>query len=279
MSFFSRIFGRKKADTVTPVVPAPSKPGEAQAERSYPQISAPARAAEADDARAPSTTDILRGVAARLENADKTTPPGVWEMDAPSTADLLARANQAEPAAGGGAGPAKRPRNKTRLLGFDTSAGDATAALAPASAMPEPAEEPAAEAVATAGPAMFPTGFVLIVEGPGRGSAFPIFAGMSSIGRGADQTVRLDFGDATISRAGHAAIVYDTESREFLLGHGGKSNIVRLNGSPVISNEALSSGDEIRLGETTLRFVAICGDQFDWADTDEGEDDDDLAIA
>jgi len=74
----------------------------------------------------------------------------------------------------------------------------------------------------------------------------------------------LDLGDTSISREQHAAIAYDEEANGFFLGHGGKSNIVRLNGRPVLSTEDLQNGDMIRIGETTLRFVALCGDAFVW---------------
>lgn len=169
---------------------------------------------------------------------------------------------------------ARPRRTKTRLIGFDTSQGDVVGLF------DGPAAEEAAE---TAEPApatmLFPVGWALVVEGPGRGTAFALAGGMSSIGRGADQAVRLDFGDTTISRSSHAAIVYDTEDRSFLLGHGGKSNIVRLNGKPVISNETLKDGDEIKVGETLLRLKTLCGADFDWSDTEVDEENDDVAIA
>jgi pSer/pThr/pTyr-binding forkhead associated (FHA) protein len=108
-------------------------------------------------------------------------------------------------------------------------------------------------------------GWIVVADGPGYGESFTLKAGMSAIGRGEDQAVALDFGDTAISRSNHAAIVFDPETAQFFLGHGGKSNIVRLNGQPVISNESLKSGDMIRLGETTLRFVALCGSEFSWS--------------
>ncbi|NNL18463.1 MAG: FHA domain-containing protein, partial [Boseongicola sp.] len=82
---------------------------------------------------------------------------------------------------------------------------------------------------------------------------------------------RLDFGDTSISRNNHAAVAYDDEQGKFFLGHGGKSNLVRLNGKPVLSTEELADGDMVRIGETTLKFVALCGEDFTWASTeDEG---------
>ena len=110
-----------------------------------------------------------------------------------------------------------------------------------------------------------------MIEGPGHGSCFTLFNGVSQIGRGEEQAVRLDFGDTSISRNNHAAVAFDDEQTKFFLGHGGKSNLVRLNGRPVLSTEELSHGDAIRIGETTLKFIALCGDDFNWKMTD-GED-------
>lgn len=171
--------------------------------------------------------------------------------------------------------PARKRRNKTRLLGFDTSEGDVVD-LFDAGDETSDAAEPAPEAAPAV---MFPVGWILVTEGPGRGHSFALTAGMSSIGRGSDQAVCLDFGDNAISRTNHAAIVYDADTRSFLMGQGGKTNIVRLNGKPVISNETLSNGDEIKIGETVLRLHALCGADFDWTAPEGEEEADDVAIA
>lgn len=118
----------------------------------------------------------------------------------------------------------------------------------------------------------FPTGWIVVISGPGRGASFSLYAGVSQIGRGEGQTVRLDFGDTSISRDNHAAVAFDEEQGKFFLGHGGKSNLVRLNGQPVLSTEEMVDGDEIRIGETSLKFIALCGDEFSWnGDGDNGE--------
>ncbi len=90
--------------------------------------------------------------------------------------------------------------------------------------------------------------------------------GVTNIGRGEDQTARLDFGDSSISRSNHAAVAFDDEQGKFFLGHGGKSNLVRLNGNPVLSTEELTNGDQIRIGETTLKFIGLCDESFTWTD-------------
>ena len=115
----------------------------------------------------------------------------------------------------------------------------------------------------------FPVGWLVVVKGPGRGEAFTLQTGVAQIGRGAGQQVRLDFGDNSISRENHAAIAYDPEQKAFFIGHGGKANLVRRNGRPVLSTEEMQAGDLIVIGETTLRFAPLCGPEFSW---DEGQD-------
>ncbi len=165
-------------------------------------------------------------------------------------------------------GDAMRPRAgrvKTRLLGFnrpEDKPADPFAKAAPAKT-PEPHMD-----VPSADP-QFPVGWLIVLEGPGRGASFTLSAGVSQIGRGHDQAIRLDYGDTSISRDNHAAIAYDEEKRTFFIGHGGKANLVRLNDMPVLSTETLTHDDLIRIGETTLRFIALCGPEFSW-DT-EGE--------
>ncbi len=142
-------------------------------------------------------------------------------------------------------------RVKTRLLGFDVE---------------ELEDDPFATEAMPQGSGMsqFPVGWLVVVEGPGRGAGFTLSSGVSLIGRGEDQTIRLDFGDTSISRSHHAAVAYDPEQKEFFIGHGGKANLVRRNGRPVLVTEPLSSGDLIRIGETSLRFVPLCGVDFSW---------------
>jgi hypothetical protein len=150
--------------------------------------------------------------------------------------------------------PHRGGRVRTRLLGFTATEDIAPDPMA-GRAVPQ-----------AAGPALFPVGWIVVTDGPGRGAAFTLGAGVSSIGRNEDQVIQLDFGDTAISRQMHAAIAYDPETRGFFLGQGGKSNIVRLNGRPVLSTEDLKDGDVIRIGETTLKLVTFCGPQFDWSD-------------
>lgn len=156
------------------------------------------------------------------------------------------------PAPAAGRGTRKAGRVKTRLLGFGSAQESVSDPFAGAQQ-----DSPAANG-------RLPVGWIVVVEGPGTGTAFTLFEGVSQMGRGEDQAIRLDFGDTSISRSNHAAVAYDPEQRTFYLGHGGKANLVRLNGNPVLSTEMLGSGDQIRIGETVLRFVGLCGPDFNW---------------
>lgn len=129
----------------------------------------------------------------------------------------------------------------------------------------------AGDRVAPGAVARFPAGWIVVLEGPGRGASFTLGAGVSTIGRAPDQTVALDFGDMAISREMHASIAYDEEQNRFFVGHGGKSNIVRRNGAPVLATEELFHGDVLRIGRTALRFIALCGPDFTWGTRDEDE--------
>lgn len=124
----------------------------------------------------------------------------------------------------------------------------------------------------------FPVGWLVVVDGPGRGTFFTLMSGMSQIGRGGDQTIQLNFGDEEISQDNHAVIAYDTEQHEFLLGHGGRSKIVRLNDRLVLSTESLKNADQIRIGETTLKLVVLCDEKFSW-EADKAQGDGHEAIA
>ena len=164
-------------------------------------------------------------------------------------------------------------RTKTRVLGFEPQ---------PAAVVPlfdEGRMDESIEPGDKAGVVMYPTGWLVITAGPGRGAAFPVMRGISQIGRGTDQTIALDFGDMAISRQHHAAIAYDPLKHQFHLGHGGKSNLVRLNGKPLLSTSVVGDGDVIQIGETTLLLKVLCTPDFNWSAVESEGDGNDMAIA
>lgn len=196
----------------------------------------------------------------------------IWEIEEEAPAPAPAPTPAREIAADAGA-RRRATRTKTRVLGFEPQ---------PASVVPlfdEGRMEESIEPGDKSGVVMYPTGWLVIKAGPGRGAAFPVMRGVSQIGRGTDQTISLDFGDMAISRQHHAAIAYDPMSHQFHLGHGGKSNLVRLNGKPLLSTAVVGDGDEIQIGETTLVLKVLCTADFNWSAVDSEGDADDMAIA
>jgi len=113
-------------------------------------------------------------------------------------------------------------------------------------------------------------GWLVILEGPGRGENCPLFYGQNSIGRGEDQRVQLNFGDARITRDTHAYLVYDDVERRFYLRDNGKANLIRLNNVAVMVPTEVADRDIISIGETVMLFVALCGTEFDWLKVDDG---------
>lgn len=97
-----------------------------------------------------------------------------------------------------------------------------------------------------------PEGFKLIVvAGPELGQSWAFKAGEIRIGR--DESCELSFQDIAVSRE-HARIRFDGHA--FLLEDLHSENGSFLNGQKVIE-EALSPGDEITVGERTLRFIEL----------------------
>jgi len=109
-------------------------------------------------------------------------------------------------------------------------------------------------------------GWLVIENGPGRGSAVQVGVGMNSVGRGADQRIRIDFGDTAISSVKHFFVSYDPRSRQFGVHRGDGPNITYLNGAPIYGSEVLPTMAQIEVGSTTLRFVALCGEDFSWTE-------------
>ncbi|SMX23997.1 FHA domain-containing protein [Boseongicola aestuarii] len=109
-----------------------------------------------------------------------------------------------------------------------------------------------------------PVGWLVIIDGPGTGDWFALESGLTHLGRGADQNVCIDFGDQTISRQSHAFITYDIAHHRLQLSHGESRNRTRLNGVVVDGKVALTHGDSISIGKTTLRIAVFCDDQFSW---------------
>ena len=186
----------------------------------------------------------------RPENGRSLSEMPFVSIQTDRPADITTQGEMQVPPPAAGRGANRSGRVKTRLLGFNPES----------LGLASPFEK--AESRANAA---FPVGWLAVVAGPGRGASFPLHDGVARIGRGDDQTVCLNFGDNSISRDNHVSVAFDAEQNAFFIGQSGRSNIVRLNNKPLLSTEQVRTGDQIRVGETTLRFVALCGEGFSWA--------------
>ena len=107
-------------------------------------------------------------------------------------------------------------------------------------------------------------GWVVVIAGPGRGRARRLGYGQNSVGRDKTERVPLDFGDAGISRSKHCYILYDPRKRQYLVRPGDGPNLTYLDGDVLADSRPLHAGQTIELGDTKLRFVPLCGSDFDW---------------
>ncbi len=213
-----------------------------------------------------------RVVKAKAPLPEGVTPPArsIWDLEEQAPKAAVGPTGEGSV----GAAPRRATRTKTRVLGFEAQPAAVVPLFEGAETLPV-----AAPPAQGKGYVMFPAGWLIVKDGPGKGASFALSQGVSQIGRGLDQTVSLDYGDMAISRHNHAAIAYDPQTHEFHIGHGGKSNLVRLNGRPLLSTEPAKDGDEIQIGETTLILKVLCTPEFNWSSYEAEGDGHDMAIA
>ncbi|MER2556270.1 MAG: FHA domain-containing protein [Candidatus Competibacter denitrificans] len=143
---------------------------------------------------------------------------------------------------------AAKPRSKTSRLKGTSRA---------------PLTGPSAAPAVSSGPIV---GWLAVIAGPGRGQVLALHYGVNDIGRSDKSRVRLDFGDSAIMSDSHAAIIYTARSRRFYLQS--LTAEVELNGQPAQESLELAGGAILQLAQTRLRFVPLCGADFDWRDDD-----------
>lgn len=182
---------------------------------------------------------------------------------------------------GKGAGGGHRrdmAEEETRVLGSHDSGGAATHIATPVQLTPPVASRDTAESGHTrilgyetagyenvrADPVV---GWLVVLDGPGKGSFRPIFKGSNTIGRSGSQRVPIDFGDDAISSEKQAFLTYDERKRSYqLVPNLERPNLVYHNDAALTSNVDLKQHDKVMMGRTTLLFVPLCGPDFDWGE-------------
>lgn len=199
----------------------------------------------------------------RMLGFDTASTPAVGLFEDPEPAPD-APASTADPAPEADSAPAPAPgargrRNKTRMIGFETSAGETIDFLEP--------ETPTAD---TLDPTL-PVGWMVLTSGPQRGSFVTLKTGVSAIGSGAAYEIDVDPDPSGTTGAAHGSITHDPEDDRFVLTPGTDGAALTLNGADVTATMTLSSGDAICVGTVELRFVALCTGGFRWEAEDNGK--------
>ena len=107
-------------------------------------------------------------------------------------------------------------------------------------------------------------GWLVVVKGPGNGRDLRIGIGRNDLGRSGENRISLPFGDSRISRRCHLWINFDPRHQVFSVVPGSGANLAYLDETAIEERMPLAHGATITVGETQMRFVAFCGDNFAW---------------
>ncbi len=106
-------------------------------------------------------------------------------------------------------------------------------------------------------------GWLVAIEGPAKGISYELIAGKNSIGRSSTMTVVI-VQDNKVSRDKHTTVMYEPGGRKFYLLAGESNGMVYYNGDILLENKVLAKGDRIKVGDSVLLFVPLCGEDFSW---------------
>ena len=110
-------------------------------------------------------------------------------------------------------------------------------------------------------------GWLVVVEGPGKGKSVNLGYGRNTVGRDKNNRSAIPFGDQEISRNNHAIITFDHKGNKFHIQQGESKNPIRVSNEIVLEPRELFGGETIELSDVTvLKFVPLCGESFSWED-------------
>jgi hypothetical protein len=106
-------------------------------------------------------------------------------------------------------------------------------------------------------------GWLVCVDGPHRGRDFRLHSEKNFIGRDPANDICIS-GDPRISASKHAVVSFDPRNCKYKIRGGDGRGLTYLNGEEVDETTPLEPFNRITLGDTTLLFVPLCGDGFQW---------------
>ena len=95
---------------------------------------------------------------------------------------------------------------------------------------------------------------LVVIEGPGECVQYPLDAPMVSLGRDADCTFQVL--DPLVSRK-HLQVRLDPGTGKHVAADYRSANGVFVNGKQILLDTALSDGDRIKIGQTTLVYLIV----------------------
>ena len=110
-------------------------------------------------------------------------------------------------------------------------------------------------------------GWLVCIQGARVGKDYRIHNGKNFVGRGDDMDIQI-LGDNEINRRNHAVIVYDQKKRNSVILPGDSAGLAYLRGEAVYVPAQLNPYDTIEMGKSRFIFVPLCGQNFEWNDTE-----------
>jgi pSer/pThr/pTyr-binding forkhead associated (FHA) protein len=95
---------------------------------------------------------------------------------------------------------------------------------------------------------------LVVIEGPGEGAHFPLIEPLVSVGR--DDACTFQVLDALVSRK-HLQVRLDAKLGKHLAGDYRSAHGVFVNDKQILLDTVLNDGDKIRIGQTTLMYLAV----------------------
>lgn len=114
------------------------------------------------------------------------------------------------------------------------------------------------------------TGWLVCIDGPSKGRDYRILKEKNFIGRADGMDIQV-LGDNKIAKRNHAIIVYEPKTKKTMLLPGDAQGLVYKNHETIYVPTELTGYDTIEIGNSVFVFAPLCGENFEWADSDNGK--------
>ena len=105
-------------------------------------------------------------------------------------------------------------------------------------------------------------GWLVCTGGSCLGRDFRVYAGRNSLGRGENNSIRLE--DNSVSRETQVFLVFDPRTNRFFAAPGSSTGLCYLNGGMVLSQVEVKKNDVLELGSCKLMLIPCCDEHFNW---------------